>query len=41
MEWYVTMSKGDYQELLRLVNAEPKLVKKKVNKNFNLKYAGT
>nr|XP_023018730.1 ankyrin repeat domain-containing protein SOWAHC-like [Leptinotarsa decemlineata] len=29
MEWYVTASKGDYQELLRLANSEPRLVNKK------------
>ncbi|KAG5874483.1 hypothetical protein JTB14_004400 [Gonioctena quinquepunctata] len=31
MEWYVTASKGDYQELLRLANSEPRLVNKKVS----------
>ncbi|CAG9821580.1 unnamed protein product, partial [Phaedon cochleariae] len=29
MEWYVTASKGDYQELLKLAHQEPRLVKKK------------
>ncbi|XP_018576011.2 ankyrin repeat domain-containing protein SOWAHC [Anoplophora glabripennis] len=29
MEWYVTASKGDFQELLKLANAEPRLVNKK------------
>ncbi|XP_050512873.1 uncharacterized protein LOC114328338 [Diabrotica virgifera virgifera] len=30
VEWYVTASRGDYQELLKLANTEPRLVNKKV-----------
>ncbi|XP_057653973.1 uncharacterized protein LOC130892535 [Diorhabda carinulata] len=30
MEWYVTASRGDYQELIKLANKEPRLVNKKV-----------
>ncbi|CAG9858132.1 unnamed protein product [Phyllotreta striolata] len=31
VEWYVTASKGDYQELLKLASSEPRLVNKKVS----------
>ncbi|CAH1113083.1 unnamed protein product [Psylliodes chrysocephalus] len=34
MEWYVTASRGDYQELLKLANNEPRLVSKKVSNEF-------
>lgn len=30
VEWYVTASKGDLQELIKLANSEPRLVNKKV-----------
>jgi hypothetical protein len=34
MEWYVTASKGDIQELLKLAQDEPRLVNRKVKNAF-------